>query len=63
VARWGWPAPELGSPLDPHRPAAAHASPLPAAWHAAAATQRLATALQRALLPPLLREESSASGG
>ena len=62
VAQWGWPAPELGSPLDPHQPSPAHASPVPAAWHQPEATQRLAAALQRAMLPQLLHADSSEPG-
>ena len=62
IARWGWPAPELGSPLDPHHPSPPHASPLPAAWHEPQATQRLLAALQSAMLPPLLEEDASATG-
>jgi len=62
VAQWGWPAPELASPLDPHQPSPPHASPLPAAWHEPEPTRRLLAALQRAMLPPLLDEDASASG-
>ena len=62
VAQWGWPAPELASPLDPHQPSPPHASPLPAAWHEPEATQQLLAALQRAMLPPMLDEDASAAG-